>query len=380
MAIYARKRRADVLREALWRLQQQTPVTATSPGSIARAFTEAMSEQIGDAYDALEFNLAQSVISTASGRALDSLGELYQTRRRTLSDLASVDSSIGAFYFYLDSAIGDDVTIPAGTRVYTGIDSFIGRQLSYSTVDSVTILAGRTRVFATIRPDFADAVYSAAANTLTVHNFTSPIGAIVKCSNPKPIAPQPGFETDENYRVRIIKSIRVTASGTADAIRFAGLNVNGVRDIKYRQAPYGMGTFEVLIIPEDPSLSAAVYNNAIAAMNIVRPGGIRMVTKQPKLTLLDFSASIVLGNVFVDDNITDQVNVAVMRYLNSLLPGDVLVYNKLVQAVMDTSNAIRDLRVTRYAPKGAETVRRNYTPAEDEQIVPGRIEITIASV
>lgn len=380
MAIYARKKRADILREALWRLQQQTPITATSPGSVARAFTESISEQIGDAYDALEFNLAQSVISTATGRALDSLGELYGVRRRTLSDLASVDARVGAFYFYIDSAIGTRITIPAGTQVYTGIDSFIGRQLAYSTTDAVYIEPGRTRVYATIKPEFGANAFSAAPNTLNVHNFTSPAGVPVKCTNPKAIAPQPGYETDENFRVRIIKAIRVASSGTAEAIRFAGLNVNGVRDIKIRQAPYGMGTFEVLVIPEDPNLSLGVYQNVQAVIETVRPAGIRMITKAPKNVLIDFSAAIVLGNGFVDDNITDMVTVSVMRYLNSLLPGDVLVYNKLIQAVMDTSNAIRDVRISKYAPFGVETVRRNYTPKEDEQIVPGRIEITTASV
>lgn len=380
MAIYARKSRADILREALWRLQEQTPVTATSPGSVARAFTEAITEQIGDNYDALEFNLAQSVISTASGRALDALGELYNVQRRTLSDIASIDSKVGAFYFYIDTPQGTPITIPAGTKVYTGIDSFIGRQLSYTTTDEAVIAAGRVKVYATIRANFNDASYAAAANTLTVHNFTSPPGVTIKCTNPKPISAQQGYEIDDNYRNRIIKAVRVAASGTAEACRYAGLNVNGVRDIKIRQAPYGMGTFEVLIIAEDPRLSVSVFQNVKATLDTVRPVGVRMITKQPKTVLLDFSASIVLGNVFVDDNITDMVSVAVMRYLNSLLPGDVLVYNRLIQAIMDTSNAIRDVRITRYAPFGVETVRRNYTPKDDEQIIPGRIDISIASV
>lgn len=379
MAIYARKRRAEILREALWRLEKDTPITATSPGSVARAFTEAISEQLGDMYDALEYNLAQSVISTAAGRSLDLLGELYGLRRRTLSDMAAVDARLGAFYFYIDTPYGSDIVIPSGTRVYTGIDSFIGRQLAFETTAEATIQAGRLKVFASIRPSFSDGMFSAAANTLTTHNFTSPPSTTVKCINPKAIAPQPGYESDQNFRVRIVKAIRVASSGTADAVRFAALNVNGVRDVKIRQAPYGMGTFEALIIAENPSAAVGVYAAARASMDLVRPVGVRMLVKEPSTILLDISASIVLGSSSVEDNITDMVRVSVMRYINSLLPGDTLVYNRLIQAIMDTSSSIQDVRISRFAPRGIETIRRNYVVQDDEQVIPGNITIQIAS-
>jgi len=373
------REKADILREALFRLEQQTPIKATAPGNVARAFTEAVTEQLGDMYDAMDFNLAQSVISTATGRALDLLGELYGIRRKTLSDLAATDARVGAFYFYVDSTYGSDITIPVGTKVYTGIDSFIGKQLAYSTSEPATIRAGRTKVWVSIRPDFSTGVFTAAANTLNVHNFTSPAGTSVRCTNPKPIAPQFGYETDSNYRIRVIKSIRVASSGTAEAVRFAGLNIRGIRDIKIRQAPYGMGSFESLIIPEDPNDIAIVYPAAKAAMDRVRPVGVRMLAKRPSYILVDISATIVLSSTLVSPNIADMVKVSLLRYLNSLLPGDVLVYNKLVQEILDVSNAIKDVRITKYAPRGVEAVRRNYLVQEDEQLIPGRIDIVTAS-
>jgi uncharacterized phage protein gp47/JayE len=379
MAIYARKRRAEILREALWRLEKDTPITSTSPGSVARAFTEAISEQLGDMYDALEYNLAQSVISTATGRSLDLLGELYGIRRRTLSDMAAVNAQLGAFYFYIDTPYGSDIVIPSGTRVYTGIDSFIGRQLAFDTTAEAIIQAGRTKVFASIRPSFSDGMFSAAANTLTTHNFTSPPGTTVNCTNPKAIAPQPGYESDQNFRVRLVKAIRVASSGTSDAVRFAALNVNGVRDVKIRQAPYGMGTFEALVIAENPTSSVGVYASAKVAMDQVRPVGVRMIVKEPSTILVDISVSIVLGSSVVEDNLADMVRVSVMRYINSLLPGDTLVYNRLIQAIMDTSSAIQDVRINRFAPRGVETIRRNYVVKDDEQVIPGSITIQIAS-
>jgi hypothetical protein len=140
-----------------------------------------------------------------------------------------------------------------------------------------------------------------------------------------------------------------------------------------------MGTFEALVIAENPTSSVGVYASAKVAMDQVRPVGVRMIVKEPSTILVDISVSIVLGSSVVEDNLADMVRVSVMRYINSLLPGDTLVYNRLIQAIMDTSSAIQDVRINRFAPRGVETIRRNYVVKDDEQVIPGSITIQIAS-
>src|SRR5687768_13716587 len=119
MALFIRKNKNEILREALRKLETTTPITATSPGSIARAFTEAITNEIGDYYDALDFQVAQSVISSASGRALDLIGDLYNVKRRTVNDLVATDRKLGSFYFYIDSSAAAPIVIPSGTAVFT---------------------------------------------------------------------------------------------------------------------------------------------------------------------------------------------------------------------------------------------------------------------
>lgn len=378
MAIYARKRRADILRDALWQLEKQTPIKAVSPGSVARAFTEAISEQLGDMYDALEFNLAQSVLTTSSGSALDMIGRMYGMNRKTLSDFATIDAQTGAFYFYIDNTYPYDITIPSGTRIYTSVDSFIGRQIRYVTVSDVTIYAGRTRVYAAIKPESIEGVFPVPVDSLVAHDAVSPAGTIIRCNNPKPISPQPGFENDDNFRLRISKEIRVASAGTVDAVRFAGLAVAGVRDIRIRQAPYGMGTFEAMIVPEEDVIATTTLAAAKVAMDSVRPVGVRMIMTQPKAVGTDFTATILLSSGSVDANMVSAATNAVRRYLNSLLPGETLIYNKLIQEIMDVSTRIRDVQVTKFAPNGVESVRRNFTPKDNEQVIPGTIIINLA--
>lgn len=382
MPSYIRKNKAEILREALRKLQLEGTITATSPGSVARAFVEAITSELGDAYDIMDFNLNQNLLSTATGSALDSLGSLYGVNRKTINNLAAIDKQIGAFMFYVQNPLSVDVVIPKGTNIYTDTSTYTGQRFSYSTTEDAVLISGRTRVYASIKPNFTDSVFTAGTNTLRLHDFTSPAGTVILCSNPKSIPAQQGYEDDEAYRVRIMKSVRLRAAGTLEAVRFAGLSVSGVRDVKIRQAPYGMGSFEAVIVPETNGNVNQTITNATNAMNAVRPLGVKMYTKQPIEVVFDISIDLVipLANVSaVVDNVMQRAKIGIARYINSLLPGNPIVYNRLIQIILDSSELIKDVIVKTYSINGTEIVRRNYTPAEDQQIVPGNIVVNIAS-
>jgi hypothetical protein len=61
-----------------------------------------------------------------------------------------------------------------------------------------------------------------------------------------------------------------------------------------------------------------------------------------------------------------------------LLPGDQVVYNRLVSIILDSSSLVKDVIVKKYAVNGVEIMRRNFQPAYDEQITPGNVNINIA--
>ena len=382
MPIFLRKNPTEILRQALRKLEESTPVRAVGPGSVVRAFAEAITTELGDVYDALDFNMAQSVISTASGTALDLLGSLYNVPRKTLSTVATADKKVGSFYFYLNSPHNVDITIPIGTKVYTDVTTFVGRQFSYRVTEPATIRAGTTKVFASVVADFSDGSYTAGIDSLTVHDFVSPAGTQVRCTNPKPIAAVQGFEDDDNYRLRITKAIRVASAGTLEAVRFAALGVNGVRDVQVRQTPYGLGSYEVLVTSETANVGRTVAGEVLSALDSVRPLGVRLFLRQPSLVAVDIDISIFTQDRGPTSNsvLTGRAVMAARRYLNTLLPGQVLVYNRLIQAILDSSNLINDVQITRYAPNGVEVLRRNYTPEPNQQLVPGHIAATVPVV
>ena len=381
MPAYLKKTKSEILSQELTKIQNDTPITAVGPGTVARAFAEAISTQLGDFYDILDFNVNQTLLSTASGSALDLLGSLYQVERRGINEMAAIDRRLGSFIFYIQAPHTSDIVIPEGTNIYTDSTTYMGRRFSFSTVDPTVIPRGRARAYASIRPNFADGVYTAGVNTLVIHDFPSAPGPTVYCMNPKAISPQPTMESDDQYRIRIIKEIRVATGGTLEAVRFSALKIAGVRDVRIRQAPYGLGCFETIIIPERGEGAGDHIRRASEAMNETRPAGVRMFVKTPTELPMDITVDIVAPNANTNqsqDTVTRRAAVGISRYIGALLPGTELVYNQLLQIIMDSSELIKDLSITKFSLNGTELLRRNYRPAEDEQIVVGQISINIA--
>ena len=372
MPIYFKKSQTEILSEALDKIKAKTPINSTSPGSVVRAITEVITKELGAYYDILDFNLSQSLLSSASGGALDNLGKLYGVTRKTVGSVAAANQKVGSFYF--------DIIIPAGTSVFTDTAGYIGRQLAFLTNNSVTIPAGSLRGYVGLKPDFADSIFTAGENTLTAHNYVSPVNVVVKCVNPKAVTVTQGYELDADYRARLIKAVRVASSGTLEAVRFAGLSVSGVRDIKIRQAPYGLGSFEVMVVSEQPKLSDTVSIAVRTVVDQVRPVGSKMFFTTPKLRPLDVTVNVMAPNNGSPeyDNLRQRVENAIIRYLNDLLPGDAIVFNKMIQNILDSSGIITDVQVVKFAPNGVDAIRRNYTPKEDEQIIPGKIIVTVS--
>lgn len=380
MPAFIAKNQSDILRHALTKLSDTTPLTAVAPGSIVRSLTEVFAKELGDLYGVLDFNMSQAFLTTATGRALDLIGALYNAPRKTMTQVATIDQGLGVFYFYLDSPYNNDIAIPANTQITTNATDYVGQQYTYRTTEEVRIPAGRLRVYAGIRPSFSDSVFTAGANTLTVTNFNSPVGTFVKCTNPKPVPAQIGYELDEAYRTRISKAVRVSASGTTEAVRFAALAVSGIRDAKVRTAKFGLGSFEVIITPENQAVTGPLMTTVSEVLEAIRPVGVRMYIRVPEYVPVEVSAVATIRD-FRNVNKVDlarKVEVATLRYINTLLAGQPLVFNQLIQSMMDSSDAVVDISIRTFKVNGTEALRRNITVEEDEQLVPGAISVSYA--
>lgn len=379
---YLSRDRADLLRAALNKLTRKTSITNVGPGSVARAFTEAITDEIGNLYTTLDLNMAETSVTTASGQALDLFGEVYRLPRKKLSDLATLDQSLGNFYFYVDDPAPFNIFIPAGVRVTTSTSfSEDVTMYSYYTNTEAVIEVGRRRGYTSLRPATSDSVFTAGAHTLVKHNFIHASGIFLQCTNDTPIAASVGLESDDAYRSRIINEIRRTGGGSLTAVRFAGLSVEGVRDVSVLNTPYALGTVHAVVLPEDFNYVTSVVSMASLAMESVKPIGIRLFTTAPQMVLLDLDITLILNpNLNMTNGerqgIADRARIGILRYLNRLVIGAEFVYNQMLQSIFDSSGEIYDVVVKSMAIGSVELPRQNYSPKEDELLVPGSVTVS----
>ena len=148
------KTKEEIVSRILTALEKNANISATSPGSIARAFAESFGTEMFYLYESFKEAINQTNLSTASGRSLDLIGELYNVQRKTISDQLIFDRSTANIEFFLDIPSSGDVIIPKGTLVYNDVASFSSSQYSYTLAGDVVILSGMTKGYGAVQPNF----------------------------------------------------------------------------------------------------------------------------------------------------------------------------------------------------------------------------------
>ena len=370
MSVYGIKSKSDILVSILNSLQKDAGISAVYPGSIARAFAEAFSSEISDLYESLKFNIMQGDLSTASGRNLDLIGDLYGITRKSITDYASEDRQSFNIEFFIDKPHSGDVTIPKGTLVYNDVSNFMSKQYSFKLSGDVVIGRGTIRAYGRVEPNFADNAYVAPVNSLTKHNFFSPAGVILFCNNPKEVYSNINSESDSNFRRRIIASIKSKSIGSAESVRFAALSVRGVRDVRIREGSYGIGSCDIIVVPEATATLNNLPQNVLIAVNSVKPVGIKFNVRIAEKINVSIDATIRLSMGVSDTlaaGIRNQASLFVKRYLNSLTIGDTLSVSQIESEIKRSSDYVQAVIITNFSADGkimpvedfsAETVKK----------------------
>lgn len=373
------KTKEEIIVRILNALEQNANITATSPGSIARAFADAFGTEMFYLYESFKEAISQTSLSTASGRGLDLIGEMYNVKRKTLSDQLVYERTTANIEFILDKPYTSDIIIPKDTLVYNDVGSYNSTQYSYKVVNNVTILAGATKAYGMVSPNFQSNDHVASVGSLTRHNFITPPGVIIFCSNPKEVYPVINSESDDNYRRRILSAVKVSATGTVEALRFAALAVNGVRDIRIREASYGLGSCEIILVPEVPGRIGNLPSLVNAAVSQIRPLGIRMNVSVANAIPVSVNATITLPFGTAQNlrtGIQNQASIFVKRYLNSLTIGDTMSIQEVERQIRISSDLIRSINVTTITAQGTPINRKDFRPqTERDYIVSGDISI-----
>jgi uncharacterized phage protein gp47/JayE len=363
-------------------LQKNAGISAVSPGSIARAFAEAITTEISDLYSAFKLSVEQSSLAMASGKNLDSIGELYGVIRRSITDEIVIDRVTANIEFFLDKTYTTDITIPKGTLVYNNVDSFNDTQHSYEVNNVIVIKAGLTREYGSVSAKFASNSITAARNTLVKHNYISPPGVVVFCNNPKEVYASINSESDDNYRKRIVAAIRGSATGTAESIRFAALSIKGVKDAKVREGSYGIGSCDVLIVPESLSAIASLPEIVLDAIKGVKPLGIRLNVRMAQRKSIDITATLTLREGTSPEmarSVEAQSRIFLNRYLNSFTIGSSVSIQEMEAQMKYASDTIVGVTINNLSVDKRSIPNTDYRLSDDRSYM-GAGTVSVYSV
>lgn len=381
MPAYGIKSRTEILQQIMNSLESSAGISAVYPGSIARAFADAIGSEISDLYEAFRFTVEQTDLSTASGRNLDVIGDLYGVPRKRVTDFVAQDRLSFNIEFFIQNPHSGDIVVPDGTLVFNDVTSFATKQYSFRVVGDIFLPAGSTKAYGKVTPNFDDNSYVAPRGSLVRHNFIAPSAVTVFVTNPKEIYSNVTGESDENYRRRIIGSIKTRASGTLESVRFAALSVKGVRDVRVREASYGLGSCDVIVVPEVASQVKELPTLILSNILGVKPAGIRFNIRIAERVPINVSAVATVGRGTSDGvagAISRQAQLFVRRYLNSLTIGSTVSISEIERQIRNSSDLIRGVVINGFNANGRDLPFEDYT-IEDVRHFPSTGNVSIST-
>jgi len=387
-----------ILSDSLGELSNNTNFTRLSAGGKVRALLETQSRRLKEVYDTFDLNLARAYVSAAQGQYLDLIGALLGAARSKAST-ASVSSEMLVQKFYVETGtFGDinsnrDILITQGT-IISSQDEENGTK--YRLINSILLSADDSEGFVAIEATNPGTEANVGSNSLVFHSFTSYTDVdnnSLLTTNFYPIVNGKDYESDANYKFRIVNRTLEAEAANVTAIRLAGLSVAGVADIIVKRRYRGIGTFAVIIQSTTPTVSNPLIAGVRGKVEEVMAAGEYTFVMGPKEIGLTMRTTVFYKKKLVDDEIdtieTDLVE-AITSYVNSLDIGEEFSINLLISNLFSVSDDIRNFGVSGtpieelYVYKNSKLednrVRQkllgDYVAADDERII---IETTVSN-
>jgi uncharacterized phage protein gp47/JayE len=126
-----RKNKEEILNKLLLRLKSNTDITDVDPGSIARAFSEVLSEEFYQFYTELDLFTTMGFVSTAGGNFLDLIGALLNCTRVSGETDANYRSRIVNQVYVIQGANYTSIRLKALS--VNGVKNIITREFTNGT-------------------------------------------------------------------------------------------------------------------------------------------------------------------------------------------------------------------------------------------------------
>jgi len=327
----------DTLLDQAWnRVTSSTGLSNNTESGVAYNLLKAFMIEIKNLWDQLVEIESQTVLSTASGPALDSIGNFFGVPRLQAQKATTL---FGPPSVQFTNTNNMNISIPAGTRVWSSNNPdavFFVKQTAF-------IPAGSS-AFVDVEAPSQGAIYNVGAKVLDSHNVPA---QGVQVTNLLPITNGQDVETDENYRFRIQQSIYQRQGANINDIRASLLAIPGVRDVTILNMARGAGTLDVLVYGYDPVVPNSVIDECQNVLDSKVAAGISAIAKAPGVVYVDVSVSARINFNADPNSVKAAISQAVHGYIDNLPIEDgsgngSIIFSELSSRVQESSIAIVD--------------------------------------
>lgn len=314
-----------------------------NPGSVLLAIAEAVAGVVMWLQSVLTQLYAFARASTASGSDLDSwMADFNFIRLPAVAATGQV-----TFARYTPTAaslvpVGAVVETADGTQLFTVIADT--NNVNYSASQNgypVAINTGSVSV--TVQAQNAGT--GGNVNAATINTLTSPITGIDYVTNASAFTNGINAESDAAFRVRFQGYLGSLGQGTKTAIGNAIIAVQqGLTYSLTEQQDYNgttdYGYFYVVVDDGSGSPPGSLLTAVNAAIDLVRPCGIRFGVFGPSPLTAIISMTITTASGFVHATVAAQVQAAIIAYVNALSVGATLPYTILAEVAYGVAGVI----------------------------------------
>lgn len=332
----------ETLDRNLWEsVKLATGVTEDSESGIMRNIVKLFSKNLYDLYSSLQDLDDAGNLSTAAGRDLDNLGELFGLTR--LSAKTASTAGTGAAV-KLTNTSSVSINVRSGSRVWVSSDSTI---VFYTITDSGTIAPG-AQAYVDISAGSAGSRYNVAAGKIDSCNIAG-----ISVINELPITGGSSEESDTDFRVRISQALTTFQGANSISIKNSLIQIPQVIDVIIQNLARGTGTIDVVLYTTDisPDSQAQVLSEAQRVLDNTVALGISAKAKFPDVQWVDLTILLTTMPGADVTSIRTNATIAARTYINNLSIGDGngsgnLIYSELAARIQESDINIIDSSFT----------------------------------
>jgi uncharacterized phage protein gp47/JayE len=302
------------------------------------AYESTVSEQ------AIEDFVSNNSLMTATGATLTSIGENFFGVPRIKANRPVITSTMKALKFYTNNgvAFGDinkinniasDIIVPEGTMI-TGYSN--GVSYTFRITSDVILNKNSNEMY--IPAELISGDYALIpSNTLTTHTFKSyaqSASNLLLVTNPVAIGTGSDIESDDNYRYRLINSLKAKDSSSYYGIKNELLKIQGVSNIEIINSAYGGGSFAVFVQGITPVTSDELISTVKSTLSTLVPPWVLYTVEKPTYIGLTLSVILNTGSTDIQDFTISAIQSAISSYVNNFYGSEfkILKLQQIVQA------------------------------------------------